>query len=115
MLENEIKILSNANHPNIIKLYAIINNQNNINNKTLILEYCNGGSLQNNLGLYMSKYKKPFSEKIVQKIMKNILFGVKYLHDKGIIHRDLKLDNILVKYQNEFERQTLIYIMRKLK
>jgi serine/threonine protein kinase len=55
----------------------------------------------------MTKYKKPFSEEIVQKIMKNILSIVKYFHDKGIIHHDLKLDNILVKYQNEYDLQTL--------
>ena len=60
LLENEIKILSNVNHPNIIKLYAISKNPNNINDKSLVLEYCNGGSLQNNLDQYMSKYKKPF-------------------------------------------------------
>ena len=107
LIENEIKILSYANHPNIIKLYKVMNDVNNINYQYLILEYCNGGSLHNTLDQYISKYKKPFSEKLVQKIMKNILSGVKYLHDKGIIHRDLKLDNILVKYQNEFERQTL--------
>ena len=107
LMENEIKILSNANHPNIIKLYQIINDAQNKNYKYLILEYCNGGSLQNNLYQYMSMYTKPFPEKLVQKIMKNILSAVKYLHDKGIIHRDLKLDNILVKYQNEYDLQTL--------
>ena len=107
LLENEIKILSYANHPNIIKLYQIINDAHNINLKYLILEYCNGGSLQNNLNQHMRICKQPFSEKLVQKIMKNILFGVKYLHDKGIIHRDLKLDNILLKYQNEFDLQNV--------
>ena len=74
LLENEIKILTNTNHPNIIKLYKVINDAQNTKYKYLILEYCNGGSLQNNLDKYKSKYKKPFSEKIVQKIMKNIIW-----------------------------------------
>ena len=107
LLENEIKILTNTNHPNIIKLYKVMNDAQNTKYTYLILEYCNGGSLQNNLDQYKSKYKKPFSVKLVQKIMKNILSGLKYLHDKGIIHRDLKLDNILVKYQNEIDLQNI--------
>jgi serine/threonine protein kinase len=105
LLKNEIRILSQVNHPNIIKLYKVLQDSKMNGYKYLILEYCNGGSLKNNLNQYMSKWHKPFPEKFVQKIMKNILSGVKYLHDQGIIHRDLKLENILVKYINDFDLQ----------
>ena len=45
-------------------------------------------------------YGRPFTEKIVQFLMKQILSAVDYLHKNGIIHRDLKLENILLKYNS---------------
>ena len=103
-LENEIKILSMIHHPNIIQLYQVYEKKDY---KYLALEYCNGDSLYKNLTKHINKYGKPFSEKLVQKLMKNILSGVKCLHDKGIIHRDLKLENILVKYKNDSDLNNL--------
>ena len=103
-LDNEIKILSMIHHPNIIQLYKLYEKTDY---KYLALEYCNGDSLYKNLTQYINKYGKPFSEKLVQKLMKNILSGVKCLHDKGIIHRDLKLENILVKYKNDSDLNNL--------
>ena len=97
-LQNEINILRMINHPNIIKLYSV---KKKPDFTYLVIEYCNGGSLRNNLYEYINKYGKPFPEKLVQKLMKQILLGVKSIHDKGIIHRDLKLGNILIYYDND--------------
>ena len=92
-LDNEIKFLKEFNHNNIIKLYDVKVTQSDI---YLIMEYCNGGSLK-------KAYYKPFTEDIVRFLMKQILSAVEYLHGKGIVHRDLKLENILLKndYHNE--------------
>lgn len=97
-IENEIIILKQINHPNIIKLYDI-----KVSNEYiyLVMEYANGGSLLNALNNYKFKNGKPFTEKIVQFLMKQILLGVDCLHKHKIIHRDLKLDNILLKYNSE--------------
>ena len=95
-LENEINILSQIQHQNIIKLYETLEYDKN---KFLVIEYCNGGSLHEYLYKYVNTYGKPFPEKLVQYLMKQILQGVKYLHDRGIIHRDLKLQNILLNYE----------------
>ena len=97
-LENEINTLNMTNHQNIIKLYRILKSENYI---FLIMEYCNGGSLYKYLYEYINKYKQAFPEKVVQRIMKKVLEGVNFLHQKGIIHRSLKLGNILLKYESE--------------
>ena len=96
-LQNEINFLKEMNHPNIIKLYDVKIKQDNI---YLVMEYCNGGSLKKALNIYKSKYGKPFSEDIVKYLMKQILSAVEYLHSRGIVHRDLKLENILLKNDN---------------
>ena len=96
-LQNEINFLKELNHPNIIKLYEVKIKPDYI---YLIMEYCNGGSLKKALNNYKAKYGKPFSEEIVKYLMQQILLAVDYLHSQGIVHRDLKLDNILLKYNN---------------
>ena len=95
IIQREIENLKALNHSNIIKLYNHISTPTEI---TLVLEYCNGGSLRN----YLYKVrKKPFSEDLTRHVMKKILEGVMDFHSRKIIHRDLKLDNILINYRNE--------------
>ena len=55
----------------------------------------------------MTMYQRPFPEGIVQHIMRQIVSAVQYLHFNRIIHRDLKLDNILVNFASDYDKQTL--------
>ena len=100
----EIQILSHLNHPNIIKYCGL---KKTINHWYLITEFCNGGSLLDNLKKYMSTYGKPFPEVIVQYLMKQIVGAIQYLHFNKIIHRDLKLDNILVNFPSDYDKNSL--------
>jgi serine/threonine protein kinase len=103
-LNNEIFILNNAKHENIIKFFGV---KTTMNYLYLIFEYCDGGDLQSCLSKYMDKYNKPFPEEIVQYIMKQIISGFVYLHGRQILHRDIKLENILVKFKSEEDKNNL--------
>jgi len=60
----------------------------------------NGGDLDNFLKNYINKYNKAIPEKIVKYIIKNVLKGLNSLNTQNIIHRDIKLSNILINYLN---------------
>ena len=103
-LKNEIAILKELKHKNIVKLEDV---KSTTNHYYLVMEFCNGGALSECLKKYQEKYKRPFSEEIVQYLMKQIIAAIRYIHNKHIIHRDLKLDNILVNFNSETERKNL--------
>ena len=103
-LLDEIEILKTLNHKNIIKFEAI--KQNN-DNYYIICEYYNGGGLYDILKQYKIIYGKPFPEIIVQHLMRQIIDAVIYLHQRKIIHRDLKLENLLINYETEEDKNNL--------
>ena len=104
---NEISILKKLFHPNIIRIEDLKVTKSHY---YIIMEYCNGGSLMQCLNRYKEKYHHPFTEEIVQYIMRQIISAVKYIHSQRIIHRDLKLDNILVNFlnMNDYENINLM-------
>ena len=85
---HEIMIMKNLDHPHIIKLYEFYIDDNNY---YLINEFCTEGDLSEKM--YKLKY---LPEQIVKIIMAQIFNAVLYLNNKGIIHGDLKLENILI-------------------
>ena len=111
-LDNEINILKEIDHPNIIKLIEV---QDTSKFYYLVMELCNGGGLSECLDEYQKKYKKPFSEEIVQYLMKQIVSGINYLHKKNILHRDIKLDNILINFDSEEDKKNKNMLKAKVK
>ena len=102
--KNEIKILQEINHKNIMKLLEIKESNDNY---YLVCELCNGGSLNDCLDKYRKIHRTAFTEEIVQYLMRQIVEAIKYLHGCHILHRDLKLDNILVNFENEQDKKNL--------
>ena len=109
---NEISILRRLFHENIIRLEEL---KITLNHYYIIMEYCNGGSLNQCLNRYKELYHSPFTEEIVQYIMKQVISAVKYLHAHNIIHRDLKLDNILVIFSNQADYDSVNMLKTKVK
>ncbi|KAI3379324.1 hypothetical protein SNEBB_003151 [Seison nebaliae] len=87
-LSNEIEILKKVNHPNLLRIFRVIETRKNV---YLITELCNGGELGSVL-----KKKTKLPERIVRKFVQLIANALAYLHKHSIVHRDLKLENILL-------------------
>lgn len=111
-LNNEIKIMKQLDHENIIKLYEFLNTGRNI---YLVMDYINGGSLSDFLSEYKLKTGKPFPQKAIQHFVKQIVQALIHIHSKNIIHRDIKLDNILVNFPSKDDKENLDYSKGQIK
>jgi len=101
-LLDEIIILKNLDHPNIMKLYEFFEDKDHY---YMISEYCDQGDLLDKLN------KINWMNQIVVKfLMEQILNAVAYLHSKGVFHGDIKLENIMLytTTKSAKERFTLI-------
>lgn len=87
-LFSEVSILKDLDHPNIVKLYELYQDEGYY---YLITEFCTGGEFFDRIQAMHS-----FTEKIAADYMKQILSAVVYCHDKNIVHRDLKPENLLL-------------------
>lgn len=84
---SEIDLLKNLNHPNIVKYKGFVKTRDYL---YIILEFCENGSLHN-----ICKRFGKFPENLVAVYISQVLGGLVYLHDQGVIHRDIKGANIL--------------------
>ena len=87
----EIDLLKNLDHPNIVKYHGFVKTAHSLN---IVLEYCENGSLHS-----ISKNFGKFPENLVALYMAQVLHGLLYLHEQGVIHRDIKGANILTTKQ----------------
>ena len=102
--KTEIDLLRATDHPNIIKLYDIFEDNIFI---YLIMEECTGGEFFERLAK-RAKENKMYTEKDGARILKQILQAVNYLHSHGVCHRDLKPENILFSTISEDSQVKLI-------
>jgi serine/threonine protein kinase len=87
-ISNEIRIHSRISHRNIVQFKTCFQDEHNI---YVVLEPCSHGNLYRLL-----KKRTKLSEPEVAVIMTQLLSALEYLHAQGIVHRDLKLSNIVL-------------------
>jgi calcium-dependent protein kinase len=94
-LREEVFIMSQLDHPNIVRLEGVYETQSAI---YLVQELCLGGELFDRLD------EQPdycYTEAECARLVKQMLSAVRYLHSKGIVHRDLKLENFLFSNRSD--------------
>uniref|UniRef100_A0A0N5A9Z7 Serine/threonine-protein kinase par-1 n=1 Tax=Syphacia muris TaxID=451379 RepID=A0A0N5A9Z7_9BILA len=87
-LFREVKIMKQLDHPNIVKLYQVMENDSTL---YLVMEYASGGEVFD----YLVAHGR-MKEKEARAKFRQIVSAVQYLHQKNIIHRDLKAENLLL-------------------
>lgn len=99
---NEVYLLKHMpTHKNIIRYFDI---KETLSSYYVVLEYCNGGSLEEALNKYTVFHGTPFTEEITRYVITEILHGLEFLNENNIIHRDIKTENILLHYENQDEQ-----------
>ncbi|QIW97625.1 hypothetical protein AMS68_003143 [Peltaster fructicola] len=89
----EISILKELEHPNIVRLHEFVETERHMG---IILEYASGGELFD----YILNHRY-LKDPAARRLFAQLVSGVGYLHKKGIVHRDLKLENLLLdRYKN---------------
>ena len=98
-IRNEISVLKNLDHPNIMKIYEFYEDKENM---YLITEFC-GGDVSN----IQDKYGV-FPEFLVKYIMYQVFMAITFFHSNKIVHTDIKRENISFFYRDEKKEKKYI-------
>ena len=88
----ETDLMKRFNHPNITKILEVFHDEDYM---LIVMEYINGG----NLFSFVKKRRK-LNEKMAKFLFRQIILGIKHIHSQNIVHRDIKLENILIDLNN---------------
>ncbi|XP_063811180.1 NUAK family SNF1-like kinase 2 [Pseudophryne corroboree] len=87
-IRRETEIMSSICHPHIISIYEVFENSSKI---VIVMEYASQGDLYD----YISERQR-LSEQEARRFFRQIVSAMQHCHENGIVHRDLKLENILL-------------------
>ena len=91
-IQSETELMKRFNHKNITKILEVFNDEEYM---LIVMEYINGG----NLFSFVKKRRK-LSEKMARFLFRQIILGIHHIHSKNVVHRDIKLENILIDFNN---------------
>ncbi len=87
-LSKEVKLLMRMDHPNVIKLFQVVDTENEV---FIVMEYASGGELIDYIAA-----KGQLNDKEGRRLFRQLVSAIDHCHLAGVVHRDLKLENILL-------------------
>ncbi|KAA8902560.1 hypothetical protein TRICI_005849 [Trichomonascus ciferrii] len=88
-LRREIEIIQSLRHPSIIRLFAF---NTDPTRALMVLPYCAGGDLFH----FAAQHGRRLSARLIQRIFAEVAMATVYLHARNLVHRDIKLENVLL-------------------
>ncbi|XP_039673294.1 serine/threonine-protein kinase Nek5 [Perca fluviatilis] len=88
--KKEVTLLSKMNHPNIVSFITSFHERRSL---YIVMEYCDGGDLMKKINMQRGVF---FTEEQVVDWFVQICLGLKHIHDRKVLHRDIKAQNIFL-------------------
>ncbi len=93
-IEREIKLLSDVDQANIVRLFSVYDSDNRV---CFVMDLCTGGHLGDLLACSRKTYLDEPKAKI---LIRQLVSAIAHMHSRGICHRDIKLQNILMEHRD---------------
>ncbi|EPY20103.1 hypothetical protein STCU_09154 [Strigomonas culicis] len=97
--KQEILVMDGVNHPNVVKFRESFASETSVD---IVMEYCDSGTLEDLIERQRCE-GKPFPADVLIEWMAELLCALAHIHDKRIMHRDLKTSNIYVTSKNHLK------------
>lgn len=94
-VQQEISLMEQLNHPNLVRMLETIDSPKRIH---IVMEYAGGCNLCTHV-----KAKRRLPEPEARHIFVQIMAGLEYMHNNGVIHRDVKLENVLFTEEGDMK------------